>query len=419
MLKLWKEIGILDDDSFKKVETNLDGIEAPSDIGKLPTKLVSTVASFTADELKNWTALFSIYAMKGTMQEKHLECWRSFVLATRILCSKVLTDTSIRLADQLIIKFCEQFESVYGEEYVTPNMHLHGHLIECLFDYGPIYSFWLFSFERFNGILGGLPTNKKLIEVQIFRCFLRDNICYDLTFPIELKDSLGSIIEGLVEASDRGTLKEISTKSLYPLHRLASRCLSDARQNWSDLSSLTYKCLAKPFTLTDLQLNQIKIMYKVLYPDANIIVPRVSFWKCRHIYMGTELYGSIQSRTRRSSTVLLAFWTQGDGEICSFADPAYVRPTPGLVQFYFLHNVLVDGEYKEHFLAKVNWMRPTNKIGYFGNPIEVWYADLFEVDGPASFIPVQRIKCKFIRIVKEMWNKKVAIVCPRDRAVNI
>ena len=170
MLKLWKEIGILDDDSFKKVETNLDGIEAPSDIGKLPTKLVSAFASFTADELKNWTALFSIYALKGTMQEKHLECWRGFVLATRILCSKVRTDTSIRLADQLIMKFCKQFESVYGEEYVTPNMHLHGHLIECLFDYGPIYSFWLFSFE-FNGILGGLSTNKKSIEVQIFRRF--------------------------------------------------------------------------------------------------------------------------------------------------------------------------------------------------------------------------------------------------------
>ena len=101
MLKLWKEIGILDDDSFKKVETNLDGIEAPSDIGKLPIKLVSAFASFTAGELKKWTALFSIYALKGTMQEKHLECWRSFVLATKILCSKVLTDLILLSAWQI------------------------------------------------------------------------------------------------------------------------------------------------------------------------------------------------------------------------------------------------------------------------------------------------------------------------------
>ena len=163
---------------------------------------------------------------------------------------------------------------------------------------------------------------------------MRDNICYDLTFPIELKDSLGSIIEGLVEASDRGTLKEISTKSLYPLHQLASRRLSDARQNWSDLSSLTYKCLAKPFTLTDLQLSQIKIMYKVLYPDANIIVPRVSFWKCRHIYMGTELYGSVQSRTRRALAQCLPF---GPRMMEKFA-PLLIQPMldPDQVWFNFI-----------------------------------------------------------------------------------
>ena len=198
MLRLWKEIEILNDDAFKKIEANLDGIEAPSDIGKLPTKLVSAFGSFTADELKNWTVLFSIYALTDVMPEEHLEYWRSFVLASRILCSKVLTDTSIRLAHQLILKFCKEFEEIFGQEYVTPNMHLHGHLIECLFDYGPIYSFWLFSFERFNGLLGGLPTNKRLTEVQIFRRFLRDNICYEITLPEELNESLGTIIEGLL-----------------------------------------------------------------------------------------------------------------------------------------------------------------------------------------------------------------------------
>ena len=417
MLKLWKEIEILNDDAFKKIEANLDGIEAPSDTGKLPTKLVNAFGFFTADELKNWTVLFSIYALKDVMPEEHLEYWRSFVLASRILCSKVLTDTSVRLADQLILKFCKQFEEIFGQEYVTPNMHLHGHLIECLFDYGPIYSFWLFSFERFYGLLGGLPTNKRLIEVQIFRRFLRDSICYEITLPEELNESLGTIMEGLLETGDRGTLKEISTKSLYPIHRLARRCLHVADQNWSDLSSITYKCLSKPFSLTELQLRHLKNMYKVLYPDAEVIIPCVSFRKSRHVYLGTDIYWSVRSRTRRSAAVL-AFWHHSDGAICSFND-TYLKLKPGLVEFYLLHNVLVDREYKEHLPAKVQWMKATNSINYFGNPIEVWYAELFELDGPASFIPVQRLKCKFVKIEKELWHKKVAIVCPRDRAVNL
>ena len=47
---------------------------------------------------------------------------------------------------------------LYGPETVTPNIHLHAHLIECIQDYGPMSNFWLFSFERFYGILGDEQT---------------------------------------------------------------------------------------------------------------------------------------------------------------------------------------------------------------------------------------------------------------------
>ena len=36
-------------------------------------------------------------------------------------------------------------------------------------------SFWLFSFERFNGLLGDQPTNNCSIEVQLMQRFLNDN----------------------------------------------------------------------------------------------------------------------------------------------------------------------------------------------------------------------------------------------------
>ena len=51
------------------------------------------------------------------------------------------------------------FENLCGKERCTPNMHLHGHLRDCILDYGPIYSFWCFSFERYNGIMGDYHTN--------------------------------------------------------------------------------------------------------------------------------------------------------------------------------------------------------------------------------------------------------------------
>lgn len=54
-------------------------------------------------------------------------------------------------------------------------MHFHCHLADCVRDYGPMASFWLFSFERFNGLLGDQPTNNCSIEVQIMQQFLDDN----------------------------------------------------------------------------------------------------------------------------------------------------------------------------------------------------------------------------------------------------
>ena len=49
------------------------------------------------------------------------------------------------------------------------NMHLHLHLKNCLLDYGPVYAFWCFSYERFNGILGAYHVNNHVITIQLMR----------------------------------------------------------------------------------------------------------------------------------------------------------------------------------------------------------------------------------------------------------
>ena len=104
---------------------------------------------------------------QGFLAEDHLECWRHFVLASRIICSPTITKTQLIVADTLLLRFCERVVRLYGEQIATPNMHLHCHLPECIDDYGPVHSFWLFFFERYNGLFGRIPTNHKSIEVQL------------------------------------------------------------------------------------------------------------------------------------------------------------------------------------------------------------------------------------------------------------
>lgn len=106
----------------------------------------------------------TFFYLKDILPLEHLECWRKFVLACRRLCSRNISIGNVKVADFLLLEFCKKFEQLCGEEFVTPNMHLHGHLLDCLFDFGPIYSFWLFSFERENGILGSYLTNRKQLK---------------------------------------------------------------------------------------------------------------------------------------------------------------------------------------------------------------------------------------------------------------
>ena len=53
-------------------------------------------------------------------------------------------------------------------------MHLHGHLLSCVRQYGPLYSFQLFSFERYNGIIDNISNNKHNIETEFMKRFDRD-----------------------------------------------------------------------------------------------------------------------------------------------------------------------------------------------------------------------------------------------------
>ena len=43
-----------------------------------------------------------------------------------------------------------------------------GHLKDCILDYGPVFSFWCFSFERYNGIMGDYHTSNVNIGIKLF-----------------------------------------------------------------------------------------------------------------------------------------------------------------------------------------------------------------------------------------------------------
>ena len=175
-LKIWKNLGYLNKDKLDLMQEKTDQFVVPHNIGKIPRKTSSCFDGFDADEYKNWVMLFSIHMLDDVIPKRHKECFRKFVFACQYICKRIISENDITIAHGLLIQFFKDFEILYVKEKVTSNMHLHLHLKDFLLDFGPIYSFWLFSFERYNEMLGNLPNSKRNIELQIMRRFCTENI---------------------------------------------------------------------------------------------------------------------------------------------------------------------------------------------------------------------------------------------------
>lgn len=68
-------------------------------------------------------------------------------------------------------------------DHIKPNHHWCTHVFDQIKDYGPVYGFWSFTYERLNKVLKSYHTNNHgggEIEVSFFRAFTRESRIYEI-----------------------------------------------------------------------------------------------------------------------------------------------------------------------------------------------------------------------------------------------
>ena len=209
--KAWLDNNLLSRNDLKAIQARIDNFVVPRGVGRLPRKIMSKFDSLTADEWKNWTLLFSVICLHDFLPAADLECWHLFVSACKIYCSSVITVNDIDQAHSLMKRFFITAESLYGPKFLTLNAHLHLHLEKCYKDYGPCYGFWLFSFERYNGILGKYHTNNISIELQLMRRFCENMTVSSLLNREILESEHGHVFTKFLSSKISG----ISSETLF------------------------------------------------------------------------------------------------------------------------------------------------------------------------------------------------------------
>jgi hypothetical protein len=336
-LKVWIERGLISDGDMRLIQDRVDSIQVPHYVGRIPLKIASSFSGFTADQLKNWTNLFSLIALRDILPSDHFQCWGHFVLASRLLCQMRISDVDIKLADALLLQFCRRAERLYGKEVTTPNMHLHCHLKQSLYDYGPIHNFWLFSYERYNGIFEQFPSSNRSFEIHFMKRFVQEfRLFTSLQFlPKEFESEFGNALKTTIEPTLQGSLKVTIHNHFVDLVNL--RTITD----WS-LPSITDISLPKSYVrsnLDDWSLAHLQGIYLKLYPNLQTedIELTLTFRKYSSlIYKGMKLDNSNKSNIVYATQH--PYQLQDDSSTASASAHAHhIKPRPIVIRHFILH----------------------------------------------------------------------------------
>ena len=154
--RLWIENGKFTKSDLELIEKRAKRIKMPADLGRVPDNITTGggFSAFTADQWRSFIMIYATPILWDLLDESDRKILANFVRACFLLVSRIIDRNSLNEAHNRLLTVAKLIEEHYGSEYITPNIHLSLHLTECCHDYGPLYSFWCFSFERMNGILG-------------------------------------------------------------------------------------------------------------------------------------------------------------------------------------------------------------------------------------------------------------------------
>ena len=167
----------------------------PYDIGRLPSSLAEKLesSSLTADQWKNFALIYAKPCLWDLLPPESYESICLLGEIVKIAVQPALTNSDISRLDYLLKSHYWHFERIYGKFEVSVNYHMALQFPDIIKDFGPPHSFWCFSFERMNGVLSGLPTSNRYIELELFTKFLQDANIESVLSPIHLVNSWANL----------------------------------------------------------------------------------------------------------------------------------------------------------------------------------------------------------------------------------
>ncbi|OAD80866.1 hypothetical protein PHYBLDRAFT_61913 [Phycomyces blakesleeanus NRRL 1555(-)] len=161
MINIWRDSKLISDKDFLTMQELANRVVVSSGYARITKKIGDGFSFMKADEWKSWCIIYFPFVLKHIISAVNLANWILFVKAYCLLTKPFITVKETAEAYKYLQEFCIKCQTSYKKPAITPNMHLHLHLSKCINNFGPVYVFWLFSFECYNGLLKKFETNRK------------------------------------------------------------------------------------------------------------------------------------------------------------------------------------------------------------------------------------------------------------------
>ena len=272
---------------------------------------------------------------------------------------------------------------------------MHGHLKECIEDFGSIYAFWLFSFERMNEVLGTYHTNWHDISLQIMRRFVASLDCGSCNWPEEFKTEFAPLVfhcpynkGSQMSNTLESTLYNSTTDRIKPLPPIV------------ECAWLPHQKEALLPLATDL----------VGHSSFNI---RTLFQKCKALSFGEFFIGSHKSRYTTSSHVIVKH--------PNHPSSLHLARIEFFARMDIQQNVSHQEINSSYWVAIISLYFPHEEREWFGYPTEVWgLSPMFDL----QFISVNHIVSR-VALAKldvgfggHIGKENVVVVSPLSNKLN-
>ena len=399
MTDQWMKSGRLNERSLEDMQRLADTVLAPPSHSSMKRKIVGRFADMKASDWKSWCLIYSPFVLYKILPNDEFMNWMHFVTACRLIARPSLLRSEIIKAHEELLEFCRGCEILYGGDFITPNMHMHGHLMETLLDFGPMYGYWLFTFERYNGLIGDISSNgKDSIETTFAKRFIEQvhssdfirSISRHLRHVEELE-----FLQSLISRPPTSTTTiSLSSDDVYDVDDLVECSRGIVGSKGSE--PLPAGALPKKMRMVQISRSHyihLVQFYRVAYQgqelfgdythctgDESAVSPRIH--KFKSLTLHGELYRSTESVSKKGSYIQALF----EGR----ANNSTVQSWSGQILYFFAHDLRINGQTVRHHFALVRWLKEYSRQPFESAYVELW-CDSFRPLHTDSILPVQRI----------------------------